>query len=756
MNKMYQRLKRKCISLVLFALLVAFIVPYYAYAADNGAEPAAAASAAESTGDFSMSESETSESETSKREETESSEEEEQQTREDADASTSTEADVQESTQEQTLTKKERKIVRKNLQLGRSYGFYAWGAEEDAAQGQSDESGVAVQTEAEAEVLSPDIDTVLSKVRSYILSKDTKPDYSSIWNVIGLKRSGLYVPESYINLFYSNVIAYCESKDWQITRAKYSDYSKLILALTAIGVDARDVMGHNLLAYLSDYENVSRQGNNGTIWALIALKSNPAYEIPEDPSAKQQNSEELMVQKIVEMQCADGGWTLMGDTGDSDMTGMAMQALASYYNKDGYEYVTAAIDKGLAWIEKNQLSSGGFGTMDTETSESVAQIITALCGVGIDCGEDVRFIKNGKWPMTGLFQYYMPEGGFMHVAAGAGNNGGGAGGIIDGMATEQGLYATVAYRRFLDGETFLYDMSDVAISAGTKPVVSPTIDTGSNSGGNSSSTTARKTETKPAASKVKVIKVGLNYSTIYLTKGKSKTLKATVSPSNATKKSVKWSSSNKKIATVNAKGKVTGKKAGTVTITVKATDGSGKKATCKVVVTAPATATTAKKTTTTTAARSQTKRITTPTSGTTNRSVSTGSGTPTASGTTKTLSSGSTSGTGTGSTASKSATGTTAKKKDTAAEETTGSWNFSGEDYVPDTYAADETDAAEADTTAEKDNDTSKIVAGLGIFYIVKRICAIAVVVIIAFILYKKRHRIASALRNFQKGGDKE
>lgn len=168
MNKMYQRLKRKCISLVLFALLVAFIVPYYAYAADNGAEPAAAASAAESTGDFSMPESETSESETSKREETESSEE-EQQTREDADASTSTEADVQESTQEQTLTKKERKIVRKNLQLGRSYGFYAWGAEEDAAQGQSDESGVAVQTEAEAEVLSPDIDTVLSKVRSLSL-----------------------------------------------------------------------------------------------------------------------------------------------------------------------------------------------------------------------------------------------------------------------------------------------------------------------------------------------------------------------------------------------------------------------------------------------------------------------------------------------------------------------------------------------------------------------------------------------------------
>lgn len=742
MNKMYQRLKRKCISLVLFALLVAFIVPYYAYAADNGAEPAAAASAAESTGDFSMSESETSESETSEREETESSEEEEQQTREDADASASTEADVQESTQEQTLTKKERKIVRKNLQLGRSYGFYAWGAEEDAAQGQSDESGVAVQTEAEAEVLSPDIDTVLSKVRSYILSKDTKPDYSSIWNVIGLKRSGLYVPESYINLFYSNVIAYCESKDWQITRAKYSDYSKLILALTAIGVDARDVMGHNLLAYLSDYENVSRQGNNGTIWALIALKSNPAYEIPEDPSAVQQNSEELLVKKVVGMQCQDGGWTLMGTTGDSDMTGMAMQALASYYNKDGYEDVTAAIDKGLAWIEKNQLSSGGFGTMKTETSESVAQIITALCGVGIDCGEDARFIKNGKWPMTGLFQYYMPEGGFMHVAADAGNNGGGAGGIIDGMATEQGLYATVAYRRFLDGETFLYDMSDVAISAGTKPVVSPTIDTGSNSGGNSSSTTAKKTETKPAASKVKVIKVGLNYSTIYLTKGKSKTLKATVSPSNATKKSVKWSSSNKKIATVNAKGKVTGKKAGSAMITVKAKDGSGKKAICKVVVTAPAT--TAKKNPTTATTRSQTKRVTAPvTSG--NSTVS--SSVPAASGTTKKLPSGNSGN------SAKAATGTTAKKKKTAAEETTGGWSFSGDNYVPDTNSAEsEDEVAQEDTETSDTGSKKEGIKWMVIFYIIGGV----VVGVLVFVLYKKRHAIAGVLKKFGRGGDTE
>ena len=779
MNKMYQKLKKKCISLVLFALLAAFIVPYYADAAGNGAESATEASVTDSAGDFSVSES-------SEEKAAESSKEEQGQTKGDAEqkasekSSFSTEsaasADGSEGTsaqagadvtdEEQTLTKKEIKTVRKNLQLGRSYGFYAYGAEESAAQSSDSDTkeGVAVQAATEADVLSPDVDTVLSKVRSYILSKDTKPDYSSIWNVIGLKRSGLYVPESYTNLFYSNVISYCESKNWELTRAKYSDYSKLILALTSIGVDARDVMGHNLLAYLSDYKNVSRQGNNGPIWALIALKSNPAYTIPKDSSAEQQNSEELLVQKIVGMQCSDGGWTLMGDTGDSDMTGMAMQALASYYNKEGYENVTTAIDKGLAWISKNQLSSsGGFGTMGTETSESVAQIITALCGVGIDCGQDSRFIKNGKWPMTGLFQYYMSEGGFMHVAAGAGNNGGGAGGEIDGMATEQGLYATVAYRRLLDGDTFLYDMSDVDITPGTKPVVSPTDDTGSgdNGGSSATTTTAKKTETKPSATKVKVIKVGLNYSKIYLTKGKSKTLKATVSPTNAANKSVSWTSSNKKIATVSSKGKVTGKKAGTVTITAKAKDGSGKKATCKVIVSAPATATTAKKATTTpttAATRSQTKRITTPTtSGTTNRSVSSGSSVPAASGTTKTLSSGSSA---SGTTVAKGATGTTAKKKDTVAEATTGGWNFSGDNYVPDTYAADETDAAEADTEADGEDTSSKGSKGRVALYIAGGVGGLAVVEALGFVVYKKRRSIAGGIAGlaskFRRGGDAE
>ena len=62
------------------------------------------------------------------------------------------------------------------------------------------------------------------------------------------------------------------------------------------------------------------------------------------------------------------------------------------------------------------------------------------------------------------------------------------------------------------------------------------------------------------------------------------TLTATVLPSNATNKSVSWSSSNSKVATVSSTGVVTGVEAGTATITATAKDGSGRKATYKVTV----------------------------------------------------------------------------------------------------------------------------------------------------------------------------
>lgn len=81
---------------------------------------------------------------------------------------------------------------------------------------------------------------------------------------------------------------------------------------------------------------------------------------------------------------------------------------------------------------------------------------------------------------------------------------------------------------------------------------------------------------------VNVQSVSLNKSSITLTEGESTTLTAVVSPSNATNKNVRWSSSDASVASV-VNGKVTALKAGSSTIKVTTEDG-GLTASCQVVV----------------------------------------------------------------------------------------------------------------------------------------------------------------------------
>ena len=93
----------------------------------------------------------------------------------------------------------------------------------------------------------------------------------------------------------------------------------------------------------------------------------------------------------------------------------------------------------------------------------------------------------------------------------------------------------------------------------------------------------------PTPSVVKVSSVSLNPSSLSLTKkGQTARLSATVSPSNATNKSINWSSSNSNVATVS-NGVVTAVGNGSATITATAADGSGKRASCSVTVNIPTT-----------------------------------------------------------------------------------------------------------------------------------------------------------------------
>lgn len=85
-----------------------------------------------------------------------------------------------------------------------------------------------------------------------------------------------------------------------------------------------------------------------------------------------------------------------------------------------------------------------------------------------------------------------------------------------------------------------------------------------------------------------VTSIALNKKTATLTKkGATVSLKATAKPTNANNRKVTWKSSNTKVAKVSSKGVVTAVANGTATITATATDGSKKKAACKVTVKLP-------------------------------------------------------------------------------------------------------------------------------------------------------------------------
>ena len=367
-----------------------------------------------------------------------------------------TESEKQTESQKETESEKQSESQKETESEKQSESQKETESEKQSESQKESESEKETETNPGGENLPAERSMVLSSVRNYLLTKDANPDFSSIWNVIGLQRSGLYVPWSYTATFYQNVYAYCEQKNWKLTRTKYSDYSKLIMALTSIGIDAQNVGGHNLFDYLSDYENVRMQGINGPIWALIALDSGD-YEVPEDAY---QSREEILAE-LLKAQESDGGFSLSAGSGqmDVDITAMALTALAPYYEENSEAKVAA--DLALSWISEHQESDGGFcSSMDTgtESSESCAQVLTALCSLGIDPQSDSRFIKNGNTVLDNLMSFRQEDGGFVHAYVYDASNPASIPDESDFLAGGQAAYALTAFCRYKNNMKNLFNL----------------------------------------------------------------------------------------------------------------------------------------------------------------------------------------------------------------------------------------------------------------------------------------------------------
>ncbi len=301
------------------------------------------------------------------------------------------------------------------------------------------------------------VNSVLSKVSAYLQKNVAEPNVGSVggeWAVMGLARSGADVPNGYFENYRCRVENYVKACGGVLHEKKYTEYSRVVIALTSIGKNPQNVAGYNLLEPLADYNKTVRQGINGSVWALIALDCG-GYEIPQNSKAAVCATREMYVNHILENQTEDGGWALSGNVADADVTAMVLQALSAYTDN---EKVRAATEKAVLCISEIQNENGGFSSGGTENSESDAQVIVALASLGISV-EDSRFVKNGNSVLDNMLTYYDDEnGGFRHISGGA----------VNQMATEQCFYALVALKRFYCGENGLYDMSDVGFVTDSK------------------------------------------------------------------------------------------------------------------------------------------------------------------------------------------------------------------------------------------------------------------------------------------------
>lgn len=306
------------------------------------------------------------------------------------------------------------------------------------------------------------VDATLSSTLAQEKAALTSPDFGSEWGILGLARSGyLEKGSKYFNDYYTRVAAYASkaTKNAQELGApagalhlvKCTENSRLIIALSALGRDARSVGECDLTAPYEKFSWIEGQGLNSVVFALIALDT-VGYET-KDTTIRQQ-----CISYILDRQLSDGGWNYQEDaaTSDPDMTAMSLQALANYQEQ---EKVQAAVSAAVGRLSAMQNSDGSYTSYEAVNSESISQVIVACAALGIDPHTDSRFVKNGKSAVDALLTFYNTEKrAFHHTMKDKDGNPT----DVDGMATEQAAYAMTAYQRLMNGKTSLYDMSDVA------------------------------------------------------------------------------------------------------------------------------------------------------------------------------------------------------------------------------------------------------------------------------------------------------
>ncbi len=243
------------------------------------------------------------------------------------------------------------------------------------------------------------------------------------------------------------------------------DADNYILALNYMGADCDTSAYAKALSSISEKNPVTRQGSalaliscgmealipaglaDDTIGKLGLMSYIYGLHLINNGVPSVQWTADTLLDAIMEKRLPDGGWAVTGQYANPDATAMCLHAMACY---EGKRDMSAVMEETIDLLSSLQLDNAGYSSFGDENPESTAQVILALCAVGIDPLSDARFVKNGRSLLDAILDYKLPSGGYAHLRNGSESD----------MAAMQVLQALCALQR----KTALYDVQAYARS----------------------------------------------------------------------------------------------------------------------------------------------------------------------------------------------------------------------------------------------------------------------------------------------------
>ena len=376
-------------------------------------------------------------------------------------------------------------------------------------------------------------------------------------------------------------------------------YAKIVLAVSAMGMDATNVGGYNLIEKMTSRSIYDASAASYTRAATMLLALDCAkYTLPEGMDYVTRT--ELINDLLAEVDTQIGTSIAWG----VDMAAMLVQPLAPYTKEgnlaeaEGAEYnresIVKACNKVFRFLESMQSTEGFYGdSWSPNNAWSLSQVMTVMGQFGISPVQegDTDFIKNGKTVFDAAAEFVNVEENTVDES-------------LMGYQPEQLLRGLTACLNVVDEKNVLYDVTAVKDAPLVSPVepapvepqptetapagtTEPAATAPASSGGVSSASNGSITGTATMAA---VVSLTAKKSNVIVAPGKSVKVKYTITMAeNATSAAVVTAKTgNKKLVTAKVVGnkvKITAKKKAVKGATTKVTLMAGnKKTTLKVFI----------------------------------------------------------------------------------------------------------------------------------------------------------------------------